>query len=408
MFERLEGAGLPRLVGPRERLKLWNVSRHYHCAIIGTCFTPEDMAWLCRRLKLALAPGTRDYDIHRTFVEQAGVPGPAAKLMTKRLDEKFSGEIRRFAREKTVEGWTALWEAAIASGNVAPAFWALLSLSGVPDELRIRAYSEVHMRSHLRGGENRRNLRANQDLTRRCTELAERLGRQERAAAERIAEKDERIRALEQELAQARAAVVMTRDAPAPTAARNTRLEKEVVTLRRRLTAERMRARLAETEVERLHRLLDGAPARPRFARTEEEAAASAFAAAGSVPAEAPEAPTGRQDLGGRSILYVGGRPNLMPHIRAAVESRNGCLLHHDGGVEKATRCLEGLVERADVVVCPIDCISHDACLQVKGLCRRMQKRFLPLRSSGATSFTRALGAMVPPPGAGAPQISAQ
>ncbi|WP_247887301.1 DUF2325 domain-containing protein [Azospirillum sp. SYSU D00513] len=402
MFERLEGVGLPRLAGQRERVKLWNVSRHYHCAIVGTCFTPEDMAWLCRRLKLVMAPGTRDYDIHRTFVEQAGVPGPAAKLMTKRLDEKFSGEIRRFAREKTAEGWAALWEAAVASGNVAPAFWALVGHAGVPDELRVRAYSEVHMLSHLMGGENRRSLRANQELNRRCAELAERLARTERASVERVAEKDARIRALEQELAQARATLAAreaaAREAAAP--ARNTRLEKELAVLRRRVTAERMRARLAEGEVERLHRLLDGASARPKRAPAGEGAVAIPMDAFERERAAAlPAAAATPRDLGGQSILYVGGRPNLMPHIRAAVESRNGCLLHHDGGVEKATRCLEGLVERADVVVCPIDCISHDACLQVKGLCRRMRKRFMPIRSSGATSFTRALGALGTPGG---------
>ena len=244
------------------------------------------------------------------------------------------------------------------------------------------------MLSHLMGGENRRQLRANQELTRRCTELTERLARTERAWADRLAEKDARIHALEQDLARAHAAASAVRDAsrPAPTrcAARDGRLERALAALSRRLSAERMRARHAEGEVERLRRLFDGGSGRPGTARAREAAALST------------------RDLGGQAILYVGGRPNLMPHIRAAVESRNGCLLHHDGGVEQATRCLEGLVERADVVVCPIDCVSHDACLQVKGLCRRLRKRFLPLRSSGASSFTRALGAL----GEGAPGLA--
>ncbi|MDQ2106703.1 DUF2325 domain-containing protein, partial [Azospirillum isscasi] len=147
------------------------------------------------------------------------------------------------------------------------------------------------------------------------------------------------------------------------------------------VASERMRARHAEAEVERLRRLLD-APAAPARRRSPDEAAAST----GPGPTD-----LGPTDLGGRAILYVGGRTKSLPHLRAAVETRNGCLLHHDGGFEQTTRCLEGLVERADVVVCPVDCVSHDACLRVKGLCRRMGKPFVPMRSAGATSFARIL-----------------
>jgi hypothetical protein len=48
-------------------------------------------------------------------------------------------------------------------------------------------------------------------------------------------------------------------------------------------------------------------------------------------------------------------------------------------------------VERADIVVCPVDCVSHDACLRVKSMCKQRGKPFLPLRNAGASSFHRAL-----------------
>ncbi|WP_431855533.1 DUF2325 domain-containing protein [Azospirillum sp.] len=373
MCERCQGISLPIL--RRDRRKLWEIPHSYHCAIVGTCFSPEDMAWLRRKLKLTLAPDAREYDVHRYFVEQAAQSGPASRLMHKRLDEKFSGEVRRFARETGEDGWRGLWDQALAAGSVAAAFWALVSHGCVSDDLKLRAYADVHMLSHLMGGENRRSLRENQDLGRRCAELEGRLARTERSAAERLAEKDARIRELEMELSQRRAAVPLRaqRSASGP---RSGRLLREVNALRRRVAVERLRARTAEAELDRLRRLLDDAPRMQRQAGTESE------------PATAP------RDLGGQAILYVGGRPSLLPFLRAAVESRNGCLLHHDGGFEQATRCLEGLVERADVVVCPVDCVSHDACLRVKGLCRRLDKRFLPVRSAGATTFTRVLGVL--------------
>jgi len=382
MCERCRNTQPACVPGSGKRRKLWAISNEFHCSLVGTCLSSDDVAWLCRRLKLVTAPDVRPYDIHRYFVERAATNGPEAKLMHRRLDENFAGAVRRFGRETTEEGWLALWDAAVAAGDVAAAYWAVLSHADMTDTVRKRAFADVHMLSHLMGGESRRQLRENRDLTRRCVELEARLAKQERSAGERLAEKDARIRALEAQLAEQRAAPAAAppsvRTVPEPKAARDGRAMREVNALRRRVTVERMRARHAEAEVERLRHLLDGVanlPCRP-FARADAVEEASAA------------------DLRGQSILYVGGRPNTLSYLRAAVETRNGCLLHHDGGLEQTTRGLEGLVERADVVVCPVDCVSHDACLRVKGLCRRMGKPFVPMRSAGVTSFTRMLGAL--------------
>ena len=95
--------------------------------------------------------------------------------------------------------------------------------------------------------------------------------------------------------------------------------------------------------------------------------------------------------MDGMSLLYVGGRPNQIAHLRALSECRGAELLHHDGGVEHHHDLLAGLTSRADVVLFPVDCVSHDAALTVKRLCRQMARRFIPLRSASATSFLAAL-----------------
>ncbi|MDO9712830.1 DUF2325 domain-containing protein, partial [Paracraurococcus lichenis] len=66
-----------------------------------------------------------------------------------------------------------------------------------------------------------------------------------------------------------------------------------------------------------------------------------------------------------------------------------GAFLHHDA--EQGASLLPGLVSRADVIVFPVDCVSHDAALAVKRLCRQLGRDFLPLRSSGAASLMAAL-----------------
>jgi hypothetical protein len=93
----------------------------------------------------------------------------------------------------------------------------------------------------------------------------------------------------------------------------------------------------------------------------------------------------------GMTLLYVGGRPHQVAQLRALSAGKGAELLHHDGGIEHHPDLLAGLTSRADVVLFPVDCVSHDAALTVKRLCRQTAKRFIPLRSAGTTSFLAAL-----------------
>jgi hypothetical protein len=91
------------------------------------------------------------------------------------------------------------------------------------------------------------------------------------------------------------------------------------------------------------------------------------------------------------TLLYVGGRTNQVPQLRALVGRCGGCLLHHDGGLEHNINLLPGLISRADAAVFPVDCISHYATAAVKRLCRQASKSFWPLRTSGLRCLMSAL-----------------
>jgi hypothetical protein len=96
-------------------------------------------------------------------------------------------------------------------------------------------------------------------------------------------------------------------------------------------------------------------------------------------------------NLAGLTILYVGGRPHQVARLKSLVERASGQFVHHDGGLEERGELLTGLVGRADLAACPIDCVSHAAALTVKRLCRQTGKPFVPLRSSSLASLLRAI-----------------
>jgi hypothetical protein len=98
--------------------------------------------------------------------------------------------------------------------------------------------------------------------------------------------------------------------------------------------------------------------------------------------------------LRGRSILYVGGRDCQVAHLRQIAENFGAELIHHDGGLREAVSRIDTVLPSVECVFCPIDCISHDACLRVKTGCKKTGTSFVPLRNGSKSSFERALQEM--------------
>jgi hypothetical protein len=252
------------------------------------------------------------------------------------------------------------------------------------------AFGEVHMLSHLVGSANRADIRRLCQLEADKADLETKVERQQLALHQSVVTRDRQIGELRQALAD-RIVSDATVAEPSETAAllglvadRERRLAAEV---RRRVALEeRLLAVQAERDAERA-----GRAAAERVAealRLELQAVETSL----SVPAD--DARVGRLD--GIAMLYVGGRPNQIPPMRAMVEMRGGAFLHHDGGVENHQTLLPGLISRCDFALFPVDCISHDAAGLVKSLCRQAGKRFVPLRSASVTSLLAALQAADP------------
>jgi hypothetical protein len=124
-------------------------------------------------------------------------------------------------------------------------------------------------------------------------------------------------------------------------------------------------------------------------------------------PSQRPPAPpSARLDLNNRTILYIGGRLQAVAHFKRLIEDSNGSFAHHDGGMEESMGRLKSLFGRADAVVFPVDCISHAAHAEIKRLCRRWNKPYLPLRRCGLSALTRALETYAVGDGKAAPLLN--
>ena len=118
----------------------------------------------------------------------------------------------------------------------------------------------------------------------------------------------------------------------------------------------------------------------------------AAEAAGKSAPGVSGSSAGGAVDI--RSFLYVGGRDCQVAHLREIASTYGAELIHHDGGLREAVSRIDTVLPSVDCVFCPIDCISHDACLRVKTGCKKFGKTFIPLRNGSKSSLERALQTM--------------
>lgn len=367
----------------RRRTKLWEFSTNLHCSIVGTCLSTAELRQVLGKLG-TVTPGATEHDLHHTAVALAARRDQPARLLHKALDHRHKLAINRFGKVNDPAALAGLWRDAIKTGDIPGAYWALLTHPATTPDLVRQAFGEVHMLSHLVGAANRADIRRLSTLEAENAQLRQKLEEQQSALHRAVTSRDGRIEALQRALADRTGSAL-----PEP-------LSGEVETLRQLIGA-------LQARCDRETRSREAAQARAELSRRSLEAALGKLAAAckqlRALEAElavleprqeAPQEPL--PCLTGLSVMYVGGRPHQVSALRKLAEQLGAAAFtHHDGGVEDALALLPALASRADLVVFPVDCVSHPAVIAVKKLCRQTGKRFLPLRTAGTASFLAAL-----------------
>jgi hypothetical protein len=375
------------------RARLWELPSMLHCSIIGTCLTTAELRRIFVKLGIAGAADS-EHELHKHGVTLAGRHDAPARLLDKALEERHRLTVRRFAAAHTEAELREKWAEALAAAEIAGGYWATLTHPASTPQLIHTAFGEVHMLSHLVGAANRADIRRLRALEQENAALADRLACQQRRLHDAAVRRDAEIHHLRTALA------ARPVDTPERSAVPETDMPDALIaTLERRLAGEARRRAVVERQLDEARQA--AAQARQAAQRDRQHAAAlqAELAAVEAHLAALPAAaPAGRRCRDGMTLLYVGGRPQSVPRLKALAAGHGATLLHHDAGIEESAAMLAGLVSRADIVLFPVDCVSHAAALRVKRQCRQTGKPMVALRSAGATSF---LGWLVAEPGTG-------
>ncbi len=387
------------------RKKIWEIDHGYLCATIGACLNRAEMRKLAREPEFKNITQQDDHGLHVFFIEVAKNSDSMGKALQRFLDRKYRQATRNYFLSEDSEAIAALWKKDLVEGNIDRAWYAVATHPALSFEQASAYYAQLHMISHdliANFARNRGNfLRQNVQI----------IALQEQLAAQKQLRKEDkkRFRDLQQELSRAETLTKKLQRG-------NDRLREELDSLRQGETSRQqaMAGDLRQALLLELDSLRDELQlASARYDELQEQHLAllqhheeqhqelvgfesllrDRFSAIDPCRdcSEQDTSDCPGRNLCGRTVLYVGGLHRMIPHYKQLVETLGGRFLHHDGGKEESRNLLPKMLATADAVLCPIDCVSHDACLSVKKICKRYQKPFVMMRSASLSSLAKGL-----------------
>ncbi|HEX3638375.1 MAG TPA: DUF2325 domain-containing protein [Paraburkholderia sp.] len=387
----------------KRRARLAELDGQLHCSIIGTCLSTHELRKLVPKFTSLDRHDASDLEIHHSAVELAIDGGAGAKALHKLLDEHYAAAIRRFDKAADEVELLKLWDEALKSGDVPPAYWALMTHPCATLQVRQKAFGELHMLSHLVGAANRADIRRLVALEAENAELKEKIERQQNRLQEINTQRDASIAALNEQIAHLTAlATRQTPTDPGDLEAEVARLRDKLADTDQRLALHTSRREAAEQRVQQeqgaafaLRKSRDEALAQLLQVQSEcdalERATVNAAAGYGVGVRQAS-----LDGIRGKRIVYVGGRPGSNAALRRLVEAAGGDFVVHDGGVEDRKGLLAAALPGADIVVFPVDCVDHDSMSTLKRVCERHRIDYHPLRTASVASFVELVGRLRP------------
>ena len=388
-----------RVRSQTRRRKIWELDPDIHCAVIGTCAPVSELRRIYRKVNGSPADAISDYQIHNLFVRSAAGEHDGIKQLQRYLDTRYRSTIRRFGKAKDAQVLDELWRASVDSGEVAAGYWALTTHPMITDSLNAEAFGEVHMLSHLAGRTWQQESSRRKEAESRLQEKLRKLRQAESAlnqARKHLDRQTTAVGRMEMKIIQQEETI--------------SRLESRVQSMVKPLEAESREKTIAalRAKIRRLERAAEagsygnqhqapqtgnGMPATPEDLMQENHALETQLAnlldswrAAGR-----EDSPGNTVNLNGHCILYVGGKGRVRCQFRRLVELLNGKFLYHDGGREDNHHRLPSLVSRADIVLCPISCVSHSAANEVRRICHYQTKPAVWLQAPSLSAFNAAL-----------------
>jgi len=187
----------------KRRRRIWEISGHLHCSIVGTCLTTTELRQIFIRMGVPGLHKESDHELHVRAMLVAGKREVASKLLQKALDRRHRSAITQFSRAQDAEDVRTFWANAVQKAEIPGGYWAVLTHPLTTEDLAGQVFGEVHMLSHLVGAANRADIRRLRELESENAALQDKVARQQYQLRDAVVKRDATIAGLNDMLGKA-------------------------------------------------------------------------------------------------------------------------------------------------------------------------------------------------------------
>ncbi|MBU1195054.1 MAG: DUF2325 domain-containing protein [Proteobacteria bacterium] len=375
-------------------MNIWEVESHFKCPVIGAMLSVEKHRSILVKCGYDVKK-MKPYEYHQVIM---------SKVADKNnVSVKVNNFIRAQARTRMVQiaDFTddqvrVLWKRELEAGNVGPMMYAIISREDTGVELLSDIQGEVHMLAHA-------NMTGIFDVRKKLLAMEEALGNAKRKLVLKTEEIKHRAQAgkistrqislLEQEnqkLKNRISAMEAQVRPPLFDSAAET-----LSSLEKDLKAGKQALRVMEREKRSLQIELFSTRSENELLKKEMQTLVDALRPFEAPPCaetgQCPEESCPRYRLCARRVFMVGGMTKMKSFYKDIIEKAGGEFDYHDGYMKNSSVNMDARVRRCDMVLCPVNCNSHNACLMVKKLCYRHNKPLKILSSASLSAVTQAV-----------------
>ena len=390
---------------------VWEIDSHFRCPLVGAVFSVEQHRRILRKCGYDTR-GMKPYEYHEYLMARLS----EKNTLSIKVDNVFKNQARKYMnaiKGKSQEDIRTLWEQASDSGNVGPVMYAIVSYEGSSPELLHDVYGEVHMQAHA-------NMTRVHDLKKQLGKAEAIIQREKQARQEQKNDIRELAGAHKKALEQIRALEeknqkIETRHKTATLNAQGSiesgggmaHLHRQIEDMTVQLRRKDEKLRLSERDKRALQIELFGLKNENKMIEEQlhaliagiEAVSPSDSIAGGPIdcPAENCSDTACFKEACGhyrtcpKRVFMIGGITKMKPFYKNIIEKTGARFDYHDGYLKNSAVNLEARVKRSDLILCPANCNSHNACLRVKKLCNRHNKQLKILSNSSLSAIAQAV-----------------
>jgi len=379
-----------------EPRRFWEIDEFFKCPVIGACLDTTTQKRLLKKERISLKKKSA-FEIHEILVGSSRNENSLSRRIDSLLNRKFKGEITEFFRLEEGD-FIQLWKSRFKDGEIEGILWVAATHPDLSIKSRRSVFGDIHMEMHLNARQNRKvrqqlsyqeeeNRKLGQGLkeaveTRRIlNKEKESLEKEMDEWRQKYAFLEKEKRGLEKDLSELKG-----RSGILELQAENRELQDKMRKASDKASSYKQRINDLKDQNKRLLCDIESQREMNGLLKGEIETNITRISALNQCDETCPSF-----DLCRKRILIVGGITRMESLYRQLIEENGGLFEYHDGDMKGGARALENRVKRADMVLCPVNINSHNACSVVKKMGKKYGRPFQMLAGSGLGAISKAL-----------------